>query len=249
MDLYEAEAKARFGNPSPAEAPRPPEPTVKEPSPPTGEAPVPMPAPEVPDEPVESPKPYRMVGEVFHSYVIVEQGERMLLIDKHAAHERIIFERLKANMKGKSVDSQLLMLPIEVMLMSEEVGLLDTYRAELEAVGFSYVCQRFTVRVESIPSGIDAAAVPDMMAAIAEGLRDGVDTAELTRDILFEKALYQASCKAAIKAGREYAKGHIEWLVKKLMEIPDITFCPHGRPVALELSHHTLDKQFDRTGF
>ena len=132
------------------------------------------------------PAPYRMVGEVFHSYVIVEQGDRMLLIDKHAAHERIIFEKLKANMKDKSVDSQLLMLPIEVMLMSEEVGLLDAYRRELEAVGFTYTCQRFTVRVDSIPSGIEAGAVPDMLAAIAEQLKSGVDTAKLTRDILFE---------------------------------------------------------------
>ncbi|MBP3571110.1 MAG: DNA mismatch repair endonuclease MutL, partial [Clostridia bacterium] len=126
----------------------------------------------------QAPAPYRMVGEVFHSYVIVEQGDRMLLIDKHAAHERIIFEKLKANMKDKAVESQLLLLPIEIMLMSEEVGLLDTYRAELEAVGFTYTCLRNTVRVDSIPSGIESGAVPDMLAAIAEQLKSGVDTAK-----------------------------------------------------------------------
>ena len=191
-------------------------------------------------------EPYRMVGEVFHSYVIVEQGDRMLLIDKHAAHERIIFEQLKANMRDKAVESQLLMLPIEIMLMSEEVGLLDTYRNELEAVGFTYSCLRNTVRVDSIPSGIESGAVPDMLAAIAEQLRRGVDTAKLTRDILFEKALYQASCKAAIKAGRDYPEEHIKWLVDKLMEIPDITFCPHGRPVAMEMKKRNIDHQFER---
>ena len=187
-----------------------------------------------------------MVGEVFHSYVIVEQGDRMLLIDKHAAHERIIFEGLKANMKDKTVDSQLLMLPIEIMLMSEEVGLLDTYRQELEAVGFTYSCLRNTVRVDSIPSGIQAGAVPDMLATIAEQLKSGVDTAKLTRDILFEKALYQASCKAAIKAGRDYPTEHIGWLVDQLMAIPDITFCPHGRPVAMEMKKRNIDHQFER---
>ena len=170
----------------------------------------------------------------------------MLLIDKHAAHERIIFERLKANMRERAVDSQLLMLPVEIMLMSEEVGLLDAYRAELEAVGFSYVCQRFTVRVESIPSGVPIEAVPDMISAIAEQLKSGVDTAKLTRDILFEKALYQASCKAAIKAGRDYPAEHIAWLVDKLMELPDITFCPHGRPVAMEMKKRNIDHQFER---
>ena len=61
--------------------------------------------------------------------------------------------------------------------------------------------------------------------------------------------LYQAACKAAVKAGREYADGHVKWIIAKLMEIPDITFCPHGRPVALEMTHRTLDKQFDRMGF
>ncbi len=208
-------------------------------------------APSLPREVSAEAAPYRLVGEVFHSYVIVEvhdpaQGDRMLLIDKHAAHERIIFEELKANMKDKTVESQLLMLPIDVMLMSEEVGLLDAYRPELEAVGFTYTCLRNTVRVDSIPSGIDAAAVADMIATIAAGLRSGVDAAALTRDIFFERALYQASCKAAIKAGRDYPPEHIKWLVDKLMAIPDITFCPHGRPVAMEMKKRQIDHQFER---
>ena len=291
MDLYEAEAKALFGD-----VPPPDEPVSGTPARPAEEIPaapvtdtvtktppvedIPAPAVEAIPAPVEaSPSataeeltsppirphapvptdfpapaqesatvaaPYRMVGEVFHSYVIVEQGDRMLLIDKHAAHERIIFEQLKANMKDKTVDSQLLLLPMEIMLMSEEVGLLDTYRQELEAVGFSYSCLRNTVRVDGIPSGIEAGAVPDMLATIAEQLKSGVDTAKLTRDILFEKALYQASCKAAIKAGRDYPPEHVKWLVDKLMELPDITFCPHGRPVAMEMKKRHIDHQFER---
>ena len=257
MDVYEAEAKALFGDvPPPAEEFVPvaqneetviPAPAVKEPiETPRPRAPIPTDFPAPAQETATVAAPYRMVGEVFHSYVIVEQGDRMLLIDKHAAHERIIFEQLKANMKDKAVDAQLLMLPIEIMLMSEEVGLLDTYRHELEAVGFTYTCLRNTVRVDSIPSGIEPGAVPDMLAAIAEQLKSGVDTAKLTRDILFEKALYQASCKAAIKAGRDYPEEHIQWLVDKLMEIPDITFCPHGRPVAMEMKKRNIDHQFER---
>ena len=78
-------------------------------------------------------------------------------------------------------------------------------------------------------------------------IKDGQGNAKLTRDILFEKALYQASCKAAIKAGREYVEAHTEWIVEQLMKIPDITFCPHGRPVAMELSKRNLDNQFERT--
>ncbi|MBE6559113.1 MAG: DNA mismatch repair endonuclease MutL [Ruminococcaceae bacterium] len=200
------------------------------------------------ESPVVEPstQPWRMVGEVFNSYVIVEQGDRMLIIDKHAAHERIIFEDLKAQMKAGEANVQMLMLPIDVMLMSDEVGLLDTYRHELEAIGFSFTCMRNTVSVDAIPTGIDPSAVPDMFATFAEQLRDGSGVAKLTRDIAFEKALYQASCKAAIKAGRVYPPEHIQWLVGKLMELPDITYCPHGRPVAMEMKKRNIDHQFER---
>ena len=87
-----------------------------------------------------------------------------------------------------------------------------------------------------------------MLAVIADRIKSNTGTAMLTRDIIFEKALYQASCKAAIKAGREYPPEYIEWLVSKLMEIPDITFCPHGRPVAMELTKKKIDHQFERWG-
>ncbi|MCQ2428984.1 MAG: DNA mismatch repair endonuclease MutL [Clostridia bacterium] len=201
----------------------------------------PAPAADAPDTP-----PYRIVGEVFHSYVIVEQGERMLLIDKHAAHERIIFENLRENLRKKSVDSQFMMLPVDVMLMSDEVGLIDTYRKELEAIGFSFTCLRNTVRVDALPSGIETSAIPDMFAAFAEQLAHGTGDARITRDILFEKALFQASCKAAIKAGRDYPPEQVAWVVQQLMKLPDITFCPHGRPVAMEMKKRTLDHQFER---
>ncbi len=232
-EKYEAEKAYLFGDaPKPVTAPTP-APTVEEPI-------------HIPDLADASLKPYRVVGEVFHAYVIVEMGDRMLLVDKHAAHERIIFEHLKAQMQKRTVESQMLMIPIDVMLMSEEVGLLEEYRPELEAVGFTYVCLRNTARVDSIPSGVDPVAVPDMIAAIAANLRDGIDSAHLARDTFFEKALYQASCKAAIKAGRDYPAEQIDVLIDKLMALPDITVCPHGRPVAMELSKHKIDHQFER---
>ena len=198
---------------------------------------------------VETPKTvhYKLIGEVFNSYVIVEREGCMLIIDKHAAHERIIFEQLKTAMQKAVRTSQILMLPIEVMLTSDEIQTLSEYTKELEAVGFGFTVGRYTVNVTEIPEGIESDAVQDMLAVIAERLISNTGSAKLTRDIVFEKALYQASCKAAIKAGREYPKEHIDWLVSKLMELPDITFCPHGRPVAMELSKHNLDKQFERT--
>ena len=192
---------------------------------------------------------YRIVGEVFHTYVIVECEDKMLLVDKHAAHERILFEQLKAAMHAADVCSQLLMLPIDVMMTSGEVEALREYAEELTAIGFSVRFARNTVSVDAIPEGIETSAVPDMLGTMAGRILTATGSVKLTRDILFEKALYQAACKAAIKGGREYAEEHIRWIIGKLMELPDITFCPHGRPVAMELTHRALDKQFDRTGF
>lgn len=209
---------------------------------------VPAPTESVKENEKQAPS-YRIVGEVFYSYVIVEVGDKMLIIDKHAAHERILFEQLKAGMYAKTPVSQLLMIPIEVMMTSAEVEALREYSDELERIGFSIRYARNTVFADAIPEGVASNAVPDMLGSMAGRILNSTGSVKLTRDILFEKALYQAACKAAIKAGRSYQPEHIEWLVGKLMELPDITFCPHGRPVALELSHHTLDKQFDRTGF
>lgn len=202
------------------------------------------------DNVVEAPviKPhYRVVGEVFNSYILVELDEKMLIIDKHAAHERIIFEELKRNMYQKQTASQMLMLPIEIMLMSDEVAAIEEYRHELEAVGFDFTSSRNTVSVNAIPVGIDQEAVSDMFMTVADRIKNGTGSVHITRNILFEKALYQASCKAAIKAGREYPPEYQKWVVDKLMEIPDITVCPHGRPVAMEMSKKKMDRQFERT--
>ena len=201
------------------------------------------------DETLEEKKVvnWRFVGEVFNSYLICEVDDKLLLIDKHAAHERIIFEDLKANMHKQEALSQLLMIPIEVMLMSDEIVCLEEYRRELESIGFGFTTARNTAFVNEIPVGIDGGDVPAMMAVFADRLKNGTGNIEITKNLAFEKALYQASCKAAIKAGREYAAEHHLWIIKKLMEIPDITVCPHGRPVAMELSHKNINRQFERT--
>ena len=208
----------------------------------------PIPAqPEPPVLPTAEKGTYRLVGQVFNAYLIVEIGERMLLIDQHAAHERILFEQLKANMKSRQVSSQLLMLPVEVMMTSGEVQTLGDFRAELEAVGFSFSTGKFTVTVDAIPVGLENDQVAQMLPVIAERLQSGTGSATLTRDIVFEKALYQGACKAAIKAGRVYPPEHLSWVVDQLMALPDITYCPHGRPVAMEMSKKNLDRQFERS--
>ena len=190
---------------------------------------------------------YRVVGEVFNSYLIVEREDCMLIIDKHAAHERIIFERNKAMMQEKEPASQLLIAPVEIMLTSDEIGIINDYIDDFKKLGFNIQTRKYSVQIFSIPSELASADVQDTITTMVDRIREGTGDAKLTRDIIFEKALYQASCKAAIKAGREYACAHTDWIVEELMKIPNITFCPHGRPVAMELSKKNLHSQFERT--
>ncbi len=190
---------------------------------------------------------YRIVGEVFNSYLIVEKEDKMLIIDKHAAHERIIFEKNKKMMKEKEPSSQILIAPIEIMLTSAEISVMNDYLEEFEKLGFKIQPRKYSILIFSVPTELAACDVQDTISTMVNRIKDGQGNAKLTRDILFEKALYQASCKAAIKAGREYVEAHTNWIVEQLMKIPDITFCPHGRPVAMELSKRNLDHQFERT--
>lgn len=190
---------------------------------------------------------YRIVGEVFNAYLIVEREDKMLIIDKHAAHERIIFEKNKEMMKSKEPSSQILISPLDVMLTSAEIAIVNDYLEDFEKLGFKIVPKKYSVEVYSIPTELSSCDVQDTISTMVNRIKDGQGNAKLTRDILFEKALYQASCKAAIKAGREYVEAHTEWIVEQLMKIPDITFCPHGRPVAMELSKKNLDYQFERS--
>lgn len=242
----------RMSVPIPVPTPMPTPVSVPTPTP--APTPVPTPAPSPMSAPAvavigakEQSSDWRLVGEVFNSYIIVEQGEKMIMIDKHAAHERIIFERLKANMNNAEHCEQMLMLPLERMILSSEAQILEQYRVEIESTGFSFTTGRCSVSITAIPDGISTEAAADMIAEMAGRLLDDTGNADITKDTAFEKALYQASCKAAIKAGREYPEGNSAAIVAELMRIPDITFCPHGRPVALEMTKHMLDHQFERS--
>ena len=189
---------------------------------------------------------YRLVGEVFNTYVIVEIGETMYMIDKHAAHERIIFEDLKAITKSSVPSSQMLMIPIEVYLTSEEMGVIEEWRDDINKTGFSFEKSGGCVSIYEIPTGIEQSAAADMFITFASKLVHGEGDAMHTRDEFFEIALYQASCKAAIKAGRIYDPSHIKWICDRVLTLDNIKYCPHGRPVAFEITKHFLEKQFER---
>ena len=101
--------------------------------------------------------------------------------------------------------------------------------------------------INAIPSQIEVSAAGDMLVTVADRLSGGTGSAGISRELLFERALYQASCKAAIKIGHIEDKEHIKWICDKLLMLDDIKYCPHGRPVAFELSKQNIELQFKRT--
>jgi len=189
---------------------------------------------------------YRIIGEAFNSYVIAELGDTMYLIDKHAAHERIIFEDLKKKLKSAAPSSQMIMLPLTVQLNNEELVALHEYGDEIKKMGFGYDLNDKVASIYEIPSEISISGATDTFATLVSRLAKGEGYGQSTRYEMFEKALYQASCKAAIKAGRAYDMEHVKWICDKVFTLDNIKYCPHGRPIAFEISKHFLEKQFER---
>ncbi len=194
-------------------------------------------------------QPYRVIGVAFDSYIIVETLDTTLIIDKHAAHERILFERMKLNMKKsrEKAGGQILVLPLEIPLSSEELGAVSEFEETLSENGFDFSIDENKVIMTEIPSAMTQDEAKDIVTLIAGRLSEGVGTVEVSKELFYEEALYQASCKAAMKAKIKDTPENIEWLVKEVFSNPDIRYCPHGRPISFELSRRDMEKFFKRT--
>ena len=190
---------------------------------------------------------HKIIGEVFDCYVMVEHEGALLVIDKHAAHERVIFEDLKKKReKDGRVASQSLLLPISVMLTPDEISAATEYIDEISSVGFEYTVNGKCADITAIPDAIGATDAEGLFLKMTDEIAEGRGNPKITEAIRREKALYQIACKAAIKGGRVYDRAIIEWLVSKVLLLPDITVCPHGRPIAYRLTKTELDRQFER---
>ena len=205
--------------------------------------------PETPEEPEQTALPmpeeipWRLVGELYRSYILVEQGEDAFLIDKHAAHERILFEKLKANQEA--ISSQALLAPIPVNLNPTAAAELLANRQMLDEVGFEI--EEFgenTVLLRQIPMDLS----PDMAAEALETMADNLLSGRRERaDSVRDEILHTVACKAAIKAGWNNDPQELLALAQQVMAREDLKYCPHGRPICISLSKKQLEKQFKRS--
>lgn len=184
---------------------------------------------------------FKIVGEAFKTYIIIEIENDLYYIDKHAAHERMNYERLKAQTE---ISSQMLLSPVAVKLTPEEysavidnLGLLSKCGFDTEDFGNTSVIVRET------PAMLDGADVKDLITEIAQKLLEHKTDIEPDKmDWIF----HSTACRSAVKGGDHTSPQERELFVKKLLSMPDIRYCPHGRPVMIKISKYEIEKQFGR---
>ena len=186
---------------------------------------------------------FRVIGETMDTYILVEQGESLLLIDKHAAHERILFEKLKS--EEHPIMPQLLLQPVPVRLTKPEAQAVLENLALLQTLGFDlseFADLQLVLR--QIPSDLSP---EDACAALESFAEDLLTGKRPSQSDLRDNLLHSMACKAAIKAGWHTEPKEREALVREVLSRDDIKYCPHGRPVCIELTKKELEKQFKRT--
>ena len=185
---------------------------------------------------------FRLIGEAFKAYIFVECEGKLLIIDKHAAHERMLFNALKKD-NGK-LGAQMLLSPVTVTLSKEEYAVLTEHMDVLRDAGFE--AEDFgegAVLVRACPLNLETEDITALITEIAGYLLKN------RREVLSEKldwVYHSIACRAAIKAGMDTTEYELRDFTAKLLAQDDIRYCPHGRPVLIELSKNELDKQFGR---
>ena len=188
---------------------------------------------------------YKLIGIAFKTYIIIEMNNEMYIIDQHAAHERIMYEKVKANYyNDKEKDSQMILLPEIINLNNKEMGIFRDNKAMFNKAGF--VVEEFgdnTVKLTGVPGFcLDF----DTKEIFLETL-DEIDTvARTAKQEVEDKFLATVACKAAVKANMALSKEEVDSLMSQLLKLPNPFSCPHGRPTVFKISKTDIEKKFSR---
>ena len=191
----------------------------------------------------EIKKPIRVFGALFNTYILIEYEDQLLLVDQHAVHERLLFDRMMKEQDGKAHAGQELLVPVVISVTKAEQHLLEDNRDALESIGM--VVEAFgerDVAVRTIPMILGEAQTNDF-------IRDIITELESGKDPTFEKkrtALLQTACKHAVKGGEALTEDELRSLLDQMIEQKVTPTCPHGRPLVVSVSHRELDRKFKR---
>ncbi len=182
----------------------------------------------------------RVIGEAFCTYIVAEDEAGLVLLDKHAAHERMLFNKLRTT---ANIPQQQLVTPYIAELSATEFEALKNGYEAVKATGFAldpFGEHSFAIR--AVPAYLDAGDIPDVLSEIAEKL---LSNRAPTPDRL-DDLIHTVACKAAIKAGRHTSQMELQQLCDRVLGDPEISCCPHGRPVTVRLTKYEIDKLFKR---
>lgn len=199
--------------------------------------------PKVTEQKKLPPKPLRLLGEAFKTYIICEYDNKVVLIDKHAAHERIIYNKMKQNAKD-NISSQVLLTPVKITLSKAEYNVITQNLDVFHKAG--YLIEDFdggVVVVRECPMLISGDDIEDTVIEIASYLSENRVNIESEK---IDRIYHTAACKAAIKAGYKNSTAEMKTLAEQVLYDDEVRYCPHGRPVLIELSKYELEKKFGR---
>ena len=185
-------------------------------------------------------EPYRIIGQLFETYILIERGDGFILIDQHAAHERQKYEELKTLSTG----SQIMLIPAIIKLTPVELRTVMDNLPMFEEIGFEIDdFGNNSIAVRQTPVSLDAGMIKDIICEVTDNIITGKKQVKAE---IQDRAIYTIACKSAIKANRTLSLPEMEKLADWVFSVKDVNTCPHGRPVSIELTKYEIEKMFGR---
>lgn len=193
----------------------------------------------------EEENDYRIIGQVFETYWLVEFRENLYIIDQHAAHERVLYEKTLKGMKTREFTSQYLSPPVILSLSMQEIQVLEMYMEQFTRIGFeieAFGGDEYAIR--AVPDNLFGIAKKELFLEMLDTMTDELHT-NMTPELIDEK-IASMSCKAAVKGNSKLSAQEIETLIGELLKLENPYHCPHGRPTVIAMSKREMEKKFKR---
>ena len=187
---------------------------------------------------------HKLIGQLFDTYWLIEYNDHLYIIDQHAAHEKVLYEKTVKSLKDRDYSSQMVEPPIILTLNPNEELLLNKYMEYFTRIGFEiepFGGREFAVR--AVPANLFSIAKKELLLEMIDGLSDEI--AAHNPDSIYEK-IASMSCKAAVKGGNHLSATEANELIDQLLKLDNPYACPHGRPTIISMSRYELEKKFKR---